>query len=102
MGAWTLKFGSAGLFDFLHWRKPVPKPAAATAATIQTDARRVSARRAEAMRGFFPKLSAWLAHQSYLYEMREVERYLSQASDIFELERRIRHIERSGGAFRVC
>lgn len=101
MGAWTLKFGNAGLFEFLHWRKPAAKPVAAAAATSPTDARRFNARRAEAMRGFFPKLSAWLAHQSYLYEMREVERYLSQASDIFDLERRIRHIERGGGAFRV-
>jgi hypothetical protein len=60
----------------------------------------VSERRAEAMRGFFPKLSAWLSRQSYMAEMREVDRYLSQASDIFDLERRIRRVERQGSGAR--
>lgn len=100
MGTWTLEFGGAGLFDLLRGRKSPARPAKAVATTA-ADTRRISERRAEAMRGFFPKLSAWLAHHSYLAEMREVERYLSQSSDIFDLERRIRRIEYQAGLLRV-
>lgn len=92
MATWTLKLGNTGLFDFLHRHKPVVAAAGS---------RQVGERRAAAMRGFFPKLSAWLAHHSYLAEMRETERYLSQSSDIFDLERRIRRIESGVGTFRL-
>ncbi|GAB4472088.1 MAG: hypothetical protein OHK0044_15610 [Burkholderiaceae bacterium] len=54
----------------------------------------VSARRAEAMRAFFPKLFSWFADQFDDARMREVERYLSQASDLCDLEQRIRRVER--------
>lgn len=70
------------------------RPAAADA----DPAREVSRRRAEAMRSFFPKLSSWMARRSHLAELAEVDRYLSQSTDIFDLERRIRDIERRGGA----
>lgn len=100
MATWTLKFGT-GLFDFFHSHKPSPVRGKQCVQTTPTAPREVNARRAEAMRGFFPKLSAWLAHRSYLAEMREVDRYLSQANDIFDLERRIRHIERGERAFRI-
>lgn len=56
--------------------------------------REVSQRRAEAMRGFFPKLAAWYEHRSYMAEMRDVDRYLSQSSDLADLERRVRDVER--------
>jgi hypothetical protein len=39
-----------------------------------------------------------MAKRSYLAEMSAVDRYLSQATDLFELERRIREIERRGSA----
>jgi len=91
MAAWTLKFDVADLFGFLHLRRP--------AAGLRATARReVSARRAEAMRGLFPKVSAWMARQAYLTEMGAVDRYLSQSTDLADLERRIREIERHGGA----
>lgn len=101
MAAWTLKFDSAGLFEFLHWRRrPVasktPRTRDGAAAPCQ-----VAERRAEAMRGFFPKISAWMARQSYLAEMHEVERYLSQSTDLVDLECRIRDIERRGGTPRL-
>ena len=97
MAAWTLKFDGGGLLGFLHLRRPAAAPAvaAASAAAVQ---RGLPERRAEAMRGFFPKLSAWMAKRSYLAEMSAVDRYLSQATDLFELERRIREIERRGSA----
>jgi hypothetical protein len=59
--------------------------------------REVSARRAEAMRGFFPKLASWIDQHAFASEMNEVNRYLSQATDIQDLERRIRDIERRSG-----
>jgi len=54
----------------------------------------VSQRRAEAMRGLFPKLASWYEHRSYMAEMREVDRYLSQSTDLVDLERRLRDIDR--------
>jgi hypothetical protein len=93
MAVWTLKFPGAALFDTLHWRRPAP-------VRVSAPARDVSARRAEAMRGFFPMLSAWMARRGYLAEMRSVDRYLSQATDLFDLECRIRELERRPGAAR--
>ena len=101
MATWTLKFG-AGLFDLFHRNKPAPTRLGRSALTMPPiSPRRVSERRAQAMRGFFPKLSAWLTHHSYLAEMREVDRYLSQATNVFDLEQRIRRIERQAGVFRL-
>lgn len=94
MAVWTLKSPGAGLFDLLHWRRPAP-------VLVSPPAREVSARRAEAMRGLFPKVSAWMARRSYLSEMRSVERYLSQATDLFDLECRIREMERRSGSARL-
>ena len=96
MGAWTLKLDHFDLLSLLHLRRPA-KPALAAvlpAATKQPVDREVSRRRSEAMRGFFPKLAAWYERRSYEAEMREVDRYLSQATNIFDLEQRIRHLER--------
>lgn len=58
--------------------------------------REVSQRRAEAMRGFFPKLASWYEHRSYMAEMRDVDRYLSKSCDLADLERRVRDVERRG------
>lgn len=55
----------------------------------------VASRRAEAMRGFFPKLSLWISNRIHASRMREVESYLSQATDLADLEHRIARIERS-------
>ena len=97
MAAWTLKFDGAGLLGFLHLRRPAAfRAAPARSGAMQ--AREVSERRAAAMRGLFPKLSAWMAKRSYLAEMSAVDRYLSQATDLFDLERRIRDMERRGSA----
>jgi hypothetical protein len=100
MATWTLKFGT-GLADVFHKRKPAPARPRQSALTSPPVSRRTSERRAEAMRGFFPKLSGWLAHHSYLAEMRAVDRYLSESTDIFDLERRIRRLEYQTGAFRL-
>jgi hypothetical protein len=76
-----------------------PRSVEATAArpTPQDAARAVAARRAEAMRSLFPKLFSWFADQFDNARMREVERYLSQATDLCDLEQRIRRLERSKG-----
>jgi hypothetical protein len=100
MSAWTLKLDSAGLFDFFHWRRPVAGSAPRPATVPQPVSREVSERRAEAMRGFFPKLASWYEKRMYLAEMREVDRYLSQSTDLVDLERRIRDVERRDGAAR--
>jgi len=100
MATWTVKFGH-GLFDFLHLRRPAAARAQRAPFADPQGSRAVSQRRADAMRGFFPKLSAWLAHHSYLADMSEVDRYLSQASNMLDLEQRIRRIEHQTGVFRV-
>jgi hypothetical protein len=69
--------------------------AAARSTPPDAAARAVAARRAEAMRSFFPKLFSWFADQFDNARMREVERYLSQATDLCDLEQRIRRLERN-------
>jgi hypothetical protein len=54
----------------------------------------VSKRRSEALRGFFPKLAVWLDNRIHFARMREIERYLSAATDPVDLERRIAEIDR--------
>jgi len=95
MSAWTLRFGCAGLFDFLHWRRSAPV-APRSASVPAPLSREVSERRAEAMRGFFPKLASWYEQRVYFSQMRDVDRFLAQSTDLVDLERRIRDIERSG------
>lgn len=78
-----------------------PRSVEATAArstTADGAARAVAVRRAEAMRSLFPKLFSWFADQFDNARMREVERYLSQATDLCDLERRIRRLERNVGS----
>jgi len=94
MAARTLRFDGDGLFAFLRPWRAGAKPATTARRSVVSAPREVSRRRAEAMRGFFPKVTAWMAKQSYLAEMSSVDRYLSQASDLFDLERRIRDVER--------
>ncbi len=55
----------------------------------------VSSRRSEALRSFFPQLSVWLNNRIHFSRMRDVERYLAQATDLVDLEHRIAKIERN-------
>ena len=100
MAARTLRFDGGGLFAFLRPRHAGAKQAPTAMRSGVSAPREVSNRRAEAMRGFFPKVTAWMAKQSYLAEMSSVDRYLSQANDLFDLERRIRDVERRGATAR--
>lgn len=100
MAARTLRFDGIGLFAFLRPRGAGAEKATTAARSGVPARREVSKRRAEAMRGFFPKVTAWMAKRSYLAEMSSVDRYLSQANDLFDLERRIRDVERRGAAAR--
>lgn len=104
MATWSLNFHAAHLFDVRRWRRRAarncvqPMLAVAEATPARDAGREIDQRRAEAMRGFFPKLSAWMAKHGHLAEMSEVDRYLSQATDLYDLERRIRDIERRGNS----
>ncbi|MCS7100793.1 MAG: DUF3563 family protein [Burkholderiaceae bacterium] len=53
-------------------------------------------RRAEVLRRMFPKLASWMKDRWQMARMTAVERYLSEATDVFDLERRIREVERRG------
>jgi len=50
------------------------------------------------MRALFPKLSARCAGPNYLAEITAVDRYLGQAADGPDLERRIREVDGRGCA----
>jgi Protein of unknown function (DUF3563) len=51
-------------------------------------------RRSSALRKLFPMLFSMYARRSDLWQAIAVERFLSQATDIADLERRIRDVER--------
>ena len=54
---------------------------------------RLAARRAEALRSMFPKLSSWFSSRYDSLCINEINEYLSQASNVTDLEQRIRLIE---------
>lgn len=88
--------------DGLFHRAPTVKGPAAAGGRPQTagdggNAVDLAERRGAAMRRLFPKLSAWLASAGFQARSQEVHRYLEQATNVFDLEERIRRIERSGG-----
>ena len=66
--------------------------AAAPATVAETIA--VGERRAEALRTMFPMLFSMFARRSDLWQAIAIERYLSQAKDIAELEQRIQEVQR--------
>ena len=53
----------------------------------------LAARRAQALRGLFPKLSSWFASKRDSMCISEIDAYLAQASNVTDLEQRIRVIE---------
>ena len=53
----------------------------------------LAARRAQALRSLFPKLSSWYGSRRDALYIGEVNEYLSQASNVTDLEQRIRVIE---------
>lgn len=56
--------------------------------------RKLAGRRSEALRSFFPLLAVWFSNHIDFSRMREIEKYLAQATDLADLEIRIAKIER--------
>jgi len=52
--------------------------------------------RADTLRAWFPKAAAWARDRIHYARMCEAERYLSQATDLADLERRLHEAERRG------
>jgi len=71
-----------------------PGHAGNEAAEPATGNSKVARRRSEALRGFFPLLALWFSNHIHFSRMREVEKYLAQATDLADLEIRIAKIER--------
>lgn len=53
----------------------------------------LAARRAQALRSLFPKLSSWFGSRRDALYIGEINDYLAQASNVTDLEQRIRVIE---------
>ena len=53
----------------------------------------LAARRAQALRSLFPKLSSWFGSRRDALLIGEINEYLSQADNVTDLEQRIRVIE---------
>jgi hypothetical protein len=53
----------------------------------------LAARRAQALRSLFPKLSSWFASKRDSMCISEIDAYLAQARNVTDLEQRIRVIE---------
>ena len=54
---------------------------------------RLAQRRAQALRSMFPKLSSWFGSRRDALYIGEINTYLSQASNVTDLEQRIRTLE---------
>ena len=72
--------------------QPVRVPAAALAPSVVSN-QQLEARRAEALRGMFPKLSNWFASRYAALSINEINDYLAQASNVTDLEQRIRVVQ---------
>jgi len=90
-----LTFDSEGLLFVPRWSPTGLLASTPENRTKPQGNRQVSERRAEALRRFFPKLANWL-DRVHFSQMPAVERYLSQATDLCDLEQRIRDVERRG------
>ena len=55
-------------------------------------------RRAEALRNLFPQLFSWLASRAQVGSMHQASEYLANASNLADLEQRIRIVERRRAA----
>lgn len=53
----------------------------------------LAARRAQALRSMFPKLTSWFGSRRDALYIGEINEYLAQASNVTDLEQRIRLIE---------
>ncbi|HVE89781.1 MAG TPA: hypothetical protein VNA44_08775 [Burkholderiaceae bacterium] len=80
--------------------KAAPKAHPAAAAEVSSapatglaDNPHLAARRAQALRSLFPKLSSWFGSRRDALLIGEINEYLSQASNVTDLEQRIRLIE---------
>ncbi|MGZ9074551.1 MAG: hypothetical protein ACXW13_02125 [Burkholderiaceae bacterium] len=63
-------------------------------ASVLSDNPHLAERRASALRSLFPKLSSWFGSRRDALLIGEINEYLSQASNVTDLEQRIRVIER--------
>jgi len=71
--------------------QPVRVPAALATSVVSND--QLEARRAEALRSMFPKLSNWFASRYAALSVNEINDYLAQASNVTDLEQRIRVVQ---------
>jgi len=62
---------------------------------IQEDVRVLSQRCGEAMRSFFLKLMSWFESSNERARRREIDAFLSQATNIADLEARILQLQRN-------
>lgn len=66
-------------------------PSVSKAATAPSDG--LEARRSEALRDMFPKLSNWFASRYAALSINEINDYLAQATNVTDLEQRIRVLQ---------
>lgn len=101
MLSWTFN-NLTGLFPRLSSppaAQSAPQPAAIrhlpeeAAASVLAPNPHLAARRAQALRSMFPKLSSWFGSRRDALYIGEINDYLAQASNVTDLEQRIRLIE---------
>lgn len=101
MLSWTFN-NLTGLFPRLSspsTTPALPKPAAARVTSgepvesVLAPNPHLAARRAQALRSLFPKLSSWFGSRRDALYIGEINEYLAQASNVTDLEQRIRLIE---------
>ena len=101
MLSWTFN-SLTGLFPRQSSRSATPSalksaPAQSTseeaAKSVLAPNPHLAARRAQALRSMYPKLSSWFGSRRDALYIGEINEYLAQASNVTDLEQRIRLIE---------
>jgi hypothetical protein len=99
MQSWISTIVRKAQFDAPSPRaRHLPSRPAWAAEEPKTSPPELAERRGEVLRGFFPKLASWFENSEEAARRREIEDYLSKAQDLFDLELRVRRLERQSDA----
>lgn len=93
MQHWISVITGRAYFDAPSTRKTLIKDSAPASVAPAGSDGDLSKRRGEVLRGLFPKITSWFEDAMDRANRREVEAYLSKATDLADLEDRMRRLQ---------